>query len=374
MFLLAQRNLFHDRIRLAATLAGVSFAVVLVVVELGLYFGFTRSISNLIDNSGTDLWVTAESVPYLELGAPFRRAKLYQVKSVPGVADVQEFLHRPALWTRPDGQQTIIQVVGFNPGFGMGGPWQLAEGSVRDLKIPDGVIIDRNYESKLGVASIGDVVEIAGHRARVVAFSEGIRSFTTEPYVFASAENAHNFGSIADDRVQFLLVKIEPSADAQAVQQNIVDRVRGVSVYTTSEFSRMTRYHWTFTTGAGIAILLAAALGLVVGFVVVAQTIYATTIDHIKEFGTLKAMGAPNSCVYKVILIQATIAALLGYGAGLLASLLVVHYAQPAGAPILINGGIVFSTFVVTVLMCMGAGLVSINKVTRLDPAIVFKG
>ena len=195
---------------------------------------------------------------------------------------------------RPDSRQSIIQVVGFNPDSGMGGPWRLAEGSVRDLKIPDGVIIDRIYQGKLGVASIGDVVEIAGHRARVVAFSEGIRSFTTEPFVFTSAENAHDFGSIADDRVQFLLVKIAPGVDVKTVRQNIAERVRGVSVYTTSEFGRMTRHYWTFTTGAGIAILLAAVLGLVVGFVVVAQTIYATTVHHIKEFGTLKAMGAPN--------------------------------------------------------------------------------
>lgn len=374
MFLLAQRNLFHDKIRLAATLAGVSFAVVLIVVELGLYFGFTGAVSSLIDNSRADLWVTSEGVNYLELGTPFRRAKLYQVMSVPGVVYVQEFIHGNELWTRPDSRQSIIQVVGFNPDSGMGGPWRLAEGSVRDLKIPDGVIIDRIYQGKLGVASIGDVVEIAGHRARVVAFSEGIRSFTTEPFVFTSAENAHDFGSIADDRVQFLLVKIAPGVDVKTVRQNIAEHVRGVSVYTTSEFGRMTRHYWTFTTGAGIAILLAAVLGLVVGFVVVAQTIYATTVDHIKEFGTLKAMGAPNSCVYKVILIQAGIAAILGYAMGLLASLVVVRYAQPAGAPILINGEIVFSTFVITVLMCVGAGLVSINKVTRLDPAIVFKG
>ena len=122
----------------------------LIVVELGLYFGFTGAVSSLIDNSQADLWVTSEGVNYLELGTPFRRAKLYQVMSVPGVVDVQEFIHGNGLWTRPDSRQSIIQVVGFNPDSGMGGPWRLAEGSVQDLKIPDGVIIDRIYQGKQG--------------------------------------------------------------------------------------------------------------------------------------------------------------------------------------------------------------------------------
>jgi len=106
----------------------------------------------------------------------------------------------------------------------------------------------------------------------------------------------------------------------------------------------------------------------------VAQTIYATTMDHLKEFGTLKAMGAPNSYVYKVILIQAAVGAVIGYTLGMIISGFVIRFAQPAGAPILMNGWMAISTFLLTLLMCAGAAMVSINKVTRLDPAMVFKG
>ena len=133
---LAQRNLFHDKVRLAVTLTGVAFAVVLIVIEMGLYFGFTKTISSLVDHSQADLWVAAESVPYLELGAPFHERKLYQIKGVPGVADVQKFIRRNQVWSRPDGQQWIIQVVGFNPDSGMGGPWNMVEGNVHDLEDP----------------------------------------------------------------------------------------------------------------------------------------------------------------------------------------------------------------------------------------------
>ena len=171
-----------------------------------------------------------------------------------------------------------------------------------------------------------------------------------------------------------MLVKTEPAANLEEVRRNILEHVKNVEVLTTSEFSRRTRIYWTFTTGAGLAILLAAMLGLVVGFVVVAQTIYATTMDHLKEFGTLKAVGAPNSYVYKVILTQAAISAVVGYTFGMILSIVVMHYAGLQGAPVLMNWWLLIATFILTLLMCAGAALISTNKVTRLDPAMVFKG
>jgi len=171
-----------------------------------------------------------------------------------------------------------------------------------------------------------------------------------------------------------VLVKVVPGVSVSQVQQAIPQQVRDVEAFTSTQFSRMTQIYWMFTTGAGVAVLLAAALGLIVGFVVVAQTIYATTMDHLKEFGTLKAMGAPNSYVYKVIITQAGISALLGYGLGMFVSFFVVRASQSGGAAILLPWQMAVGIFFLTVLMCVGAALVSINKVTRLDPAMVFKG
>lgn len=119
--------------------------------------------------------------------------------------------------------------------------------------------------------------------------------------------------------------------------------------------------------------LLAAVLGLVVGIVVVAQTIYATTVDHLREYGTLKAIGAPNAFVYRVILKQALISACIGYVAGMIVSLFVVHGSQKGGASILLPWPLGVGMFGLTLLMCIIAAVVSINKATRLDPAMVFK-
>jgi putative ABC transport system permease protein len=136
----------------------------------------------------------------------------------------------------------------------------------------------------------------------------------------------------------------------------------------------MTRIYWMFTTGAGVAVLIAALLGLVVGVVVVAQTIYATTVDHIREFGTLKAMGAPNRYIYKVIITQAGISAVAGYGMAMVVSLFIVRASQRGGAAILLPWPMAIGIFFLTVLMCVCAAIVSIKKVTHLDPAMVFKG
>ncbi|MBV8052339.1 MAG: ABC transporter permease [Acidobacteriaceae bacterium] len=371
---LAQRNLFHDKVRLVVTLTGIVFSVVLIVVQLGLFIGFTTATSNLIDHSGADLWITSKNVPYVEQGVAFSERKLNQVRAVPGVADAQKIIAHWTQWKRHDGGQESVQVVGINVDDPIERPWNLVEGHVEDLKRPDAVIMDELYKQKLGVARVGEVFEIGGYRARVVGFTRGIRSFTTSPYVFTSFKNAQDFSGLREDQTLFILVKLAPGANRELVRRALLDHVKDVDVLTNAQFGHMTTFYWMFTTGAGVAVLIAAALGLVVGFVVVAQTIYATTMDHIREYGTLKAMGAPNRYVYKVIMKQAAISAVIGYILGMIVSVFVVQGSQKGGAAILMPPPMAIGMFFLTLAMCVGAALVSINKVTRIDPAMVFKG
>jgi len=235
-------------------------------------------------------------------------------------------------------------------------------------------MVDELYKKKLGVTNLGEVFEINGRRARVVGFTRGIRAFTTTPYVFTSFKNAQGFTRIDEDQTFFILVRAVPGTNLEVLQRDLQARVRDIDALTTSRFSSMTRIYWMFTTGAGVAVLIAALLGLVVGVVVVAQTIYATTVDHIREFGTLKAMGAPNRYIYKVIITQAGISAVAGYGLAMLVSIFIVRASQSGGAAILLPWPMAIGIFFLTVLMCVSAALVSINKVTHLDPAMVFKG
>lgn len=371
---LAWRNLVHDKVRLSVTLTGIVFAVVLIVVELGLFVGFTTTTSGLIDESQADLWIASARVGYVEVGVPFSERKVYTVLATPGVAQASKYIARFSQWKRPDGRQESVQVVGFDPDQRLGGPWNLASGTEDALKESDNVIIDELYQEKLGVDHVNQVVEINGRRARVVGFTRGIRSFTTSPYVFTSFKSAQSYTGLASDQTMFLLVNVAHGANVQAVREALAARLPDSDVHTTAEFSSMTRQYWMFTTGAGVAVLLAAVLGLVVGVVVVAQTIYATTMDHLKEYGTLKAMGATNGYLYRVIIQQAVASAVVGYVLAMGVSYFVVKGSQSGGAAIMVPPQMVAGMFVLTVAMCVGAALVSINKVTRLDPAMVFKG
>ena len=371
---LAWRNLVHDRVRLGVTLTGIVFAVVLIVVELGLFVGFTTTTSSLIDRSNADLWITAARVSYVEVGVPFSERKLYTVLATPGVEHATNYVARFTQWKRPDGRQESVQVVGLDPNQTLGAPWNLVSGSTAALKEPDTVIVDELYRDKLGVSRIGQTVEINGHRARVVGFTRGIRSFTTSPYVFTAFRSAQRYANLAPTNAMFILVKVKAGTPVEQVRQALAAQMPGSDIHPTAEFSSMTRRYWMFTTGAGVAVLLAAALGLVVGVVVVAQTIYATTMDHLKEYGTLKAMGATNGYLYRVIIQQAIVSAVIGYALAMFVSYFVVKGSESGGAAIMVPPQMAGGMLVLTVAMCVGAALVSINKVTRLDPAMVFKG
>ena len=376
MTLLARRNLFHDRVRFAVTLTGIVFALVLIIVQFGLFLGFTTTTSNNIDHSNADIWIVFHGVGYFDTGRMFSERKFYEVLSVPGVQQAEKYIQNFAYWKKPDGGVENVQVIGFHPGSGLGEPWNVIEGSALDVKLEDGVIVDELYKEKLGVQKIGDRVEIGDHRARVVGFTRGIRSFTTSPFVYTSFKNSLNYTrpEAHEDQLAYILVKVAPGFTSDEVLKNLRTRLTDVDIYSSQEFSRRTRFYWMFTTGAGLAVLTAALMGLIVGIAVVAQTIYAATMDHIREYGTLKAMGATNGYLYRVLIEQAVWSAVLGYGFAMVAAYFIVEASEKGGALILMPLPMKIGMLFLAVFMCIAAALVSINKVTRLDPAMVFRG
>ena len=371
---IALRNLLHDRVRLAVTLTGVVFAVVLIAVQGGLFVGFTRATSCVIDNTEAEVWVASRGVRNFDVTHPLPDQKFHQVLGIPGVARAERFIVRFANWKKPGGGQESIEIVGFDPASGLGRPWNVVAGSESALRLPDAVAVDELYLAKLGVSGLGDRGEINDRRARVMALTRGIRSFTTSPYVFTSFENGLKYTGLTRGQSTYLLVRPVPGVTPQALRDAIAAGVSGVDVFTRQDFAAKTQYYWMFTTGAGMALLIAASLGLVVGGVVVAQTLYATTVDHLPEFGTLRAMGAPGGYIHRIIVAQAVTAALVGYTCGIGISYFLVGLAERGGASILLPPGMAVGLFFLTVVMCVTAGLVSIRKVTSIDPAMVFRG
>jgi putative ABC transport system permease protein len=368
------KNLVHDRVRLAVTLTGIIFALVLILVQFGLFLGFLETSSNIVARSGADLWIAAPAVPHVNGGAPLMESKRWRALTVQGVARVDRYALFFVNWKLPSGAVESVQVAGFEPQGGMGGPWALTAGSVEDLRGEDTVIVDELYREKLGIRRLGEVFEINGRRARVVGFTKGIRSFTTSPYVFTSFKNSQKFVPLAEDQTIYFLVRLAPDADVQAVKAALQARLTEVEIHTNEEMRRKTQNYWVFQTGAGVTTLMGAILGLLVGVVVVAQTIYAATVDHIREFGTLKAMGARNGHIYRVILTQAGLSGLMGYGVAIVVAMYVARSSETGNAIIALPPEMAIGTLALALGMCAAASVISIRKATRIDPAMVFRG
>ena len=371
--LIAWRNLAHDRIRFLVTLVGIVFSVVLMAVQSGLLVGFVVTIANVVDNTAADIWVVGRGVRSVDLPTAIPERRRYQILSLPGIATVDPLMHVFAILKRPDGGAESVVVVGFDTATGIGGPWDLIEGRAEDLQQPDAVILDRLYRDKLGIERVGQVVEINGRRARVVGFTDGIRTFTQAPHVFADIKTARHLAGFAEDQLNYLLVRAVPGQDHAALRDAIRARVPEIDAHSRAEFARRSVLYWLVTTGAGFSLVISAALGLVVGIVVTAQTLYATTIDHLPEYATMRAMGAPARYLYGIILRQAAIAAGLGYAIGIAIAGLVVASARDSSAAMLMPWPLAAGLGAATVAMCAAAAVISIRKVMAIDPVSVFR-
>ena len=369
---IARKNLFHDRTRFLITVVGVTFSVVLIFSQFGIYLGFMENASIIIDNTRADLWITSKNSSNFDFPVPFSELKLNKVKATPGVAAADKLILGWANMKRRDGGSENIELVGFNPETGVGGPWRLKEGTIADIKAGKAVIVDESAFPKLGYLRVGDHVEINEQRVKVVGISDGVRGFTTAPYVFTSYRSAQEIDPFNRDRTVFIVARVAPGYDPNDVVSRLRE-IRDVDVYTRGSYSLKTRLYWTWETGIGLGFGLTVVMAIVVGVVIVSQTIYSATIEHLREFGTLKAIGATNRDVYGIILKQALINAGLGYLAGLAITLLVVHSSGVTGLVLVVPPALMAGVLALTVAMCVTASMVSVRKALRVDPLVVFR-
>ena len=256
------------------------------------------------------------------------------------------------------------------------GKWFVAdnvvEGNPQALSQRDTVAVDRSYFERLGVTGIGSTAEIRGRRVKVVAITDGIRSFTTTPYIFVDLKNARTYTGTPPDRANNLLVRLNNGADREKVLQALRAQVTGAEVLTTDEFRSRSRSFWLFGTGAGAALFAGALLGVIVGTVIVAQTLYSSTKDHLKEFATLRAMGSSNGYIYNVIIYQALLNAVIGFCIATGIGALVVEMTAKSALPIVITPWLIAALAALTVVMCVASAIGAIVRVVRIDPATVF--
>jgi putative ABC transport system permease protein len=370
---LAWRNLVHDRARFVVTLLGIVFSVVLMAVQGGLLVGFAETAGSLVSHAGADFWVVSRGTSNVDQSVTMPERRRFRLLEIPGVRAVDKLLVRFAEWRRPDGGSESVGIVGFDLDRGIGIPWNVEPGALAALHQPDAVLIDRLYAGKLGVSAPGQSVEIRGLRARVVGFTDGIRAFTQSPYVFTSYDNAVAFSGVAPDRTSYLLVTAKPGADYDAIARRLRQALPMADVHTSSQFALMSARYWLLTTGAGVALVAGALLGLIVGVIIVAQTLYAATVERLSEYATLRAMGASNGYLNAIVIKQAVIAGAFGSCIGLMLDAALVHAAANSNVSLVLPWPLAALIALITLVMCAGASAVAIDKIRRAEPTMVFR-
>ena len=369
---LAYRNLFHDRVSFFVTIIGIVFSVVLVAIQCGIYIGSENKIAAVIDQAPADLWVVPMATKSFDDPSLLSGRERHMILSTPGVETAEDMVVSFARWRKPNGGTTAILLVGTASDSSYPLPWNITEGSRQALERNDSVAIDRSYFPDLGIEAVGDQAEINGVTSEVAAATRRIRSFTTLPYVFTSIENARRLTGANQDQATYERVTLLPGADTQAVRTEIEARLPDAEVLTQEQFRKRSLAYWLFQTGAGAALIAGAVLGLIVGVVIVAQTLYSSTKDHINEFATLRALGAGSGYIVRVILMQAVLSGFIGYAAGISLALGVIKAAQDTKLTVVMTPELAASLFAITIGMCVFAAISAIVKVVRIDPAVVF--
>jgi putative ABC transport system permease protein len=368
---LASRNLFQDRLRFIATLIGIVFAIVLVMVQLGLYLGFGRMVTVMIDHASADLWVVAKETKSFEDPSLIETRIGDRIRRIDGVAEVSPVVVGFTDWRLPDGGMTPALIVGTDLKAGLLKPWNIVQGSAQALSERGTVAVDKAYLQRLGVKGLGATAEIHGQKIRVAAVTNGIRSFTTMPYVFADLDQARTYIGLPAAQTNEFLVRLKPGANLDAVRGDIQSTAADIQVLTPAQFASEAKSFWLFGTGAGAALFGGALLGVIVGTVVVAQTLYASTKDHLYEFATLRAIGCSKRYIFEVIAGQAIINAVIGFFLAAAIGMAIVVLTAETALQVVITPVLSIILFVLTVAMCLGSASAAIIRVVRTDPVVV---
>jgi len=375
MFYVALRMMLYDKVRSLLTLLGVVFAVSLIFAQGGIYLGLMETSSVIIDHTPGDIWVTSKNSKNFDFSQPFPEYLYYHVLSAQGIQWAEKLFIAWALIKQKEGGTEQVEIVGYNPDTGIGGPWEMKVGDVRAVKNGNFAIVDDSAMRRLGDIQVGEYRDVNWRRLQIIGISQGVKSFTTAPIIFTSYKFAQRLvGWIGPDNTVFVVAKVSPGYSVDEIIKNLKKRLKGVDIYSKEAFSRKTRLYWTIETGVGFSFLLTIIISFLIGVLMVGQTIYNSTVEHIKEFGTLKALGASNLDIYRIIFAQAFLNALLGYLISLVITMLSVRIYEATEMVMVVRGWVNLLVLGLTLLMCLSSAFVSIRRIKKIDPAILFRG
>lgn len=384
MNFVALKMLIGDRAKYIGILIGITFASLLITQQSAIFTGImARTFATITDLPTPDVWVMDEKVQYIDDIKPLQDTELYRVRGVEGVEWATP-LYKGLLKARlSNGNFQSCVVIGVDDATLIGAPAQMVDGRVEDLRQNDAVIVDEHSakgklarvlsDGSRAPLRIGDSLEINDHRGVVVGICKVSRTFQSQPVVYTTFSRATSFAPRERKLLSFVLAKAKPGVDPLALCARI-SSATGLRAHTREDFKWITMQYFLKYTGIPINFGMSVLLGFLVGTIIAGQTFFNFTLDNLKHFGALKAMGATNGRLVRMILLQALLVGVLGWGMGVggaatfgrLTSSTELAFRMPWQL-LAISGGVVL-------IICSISALICIWKVARLEPAIVFKG
>ncbi|MFN7571144.1 MAG: ABC transporter permease [Betaproteobacteria bacterium] len=382
MWQIALKMLTGDRLKYFGLIAGIAFAALLIAQQASILAGFIRQTGAFIrDTAQADLWLMDPQVRFSQDPVPMRDTVAQLARGVEGVEWAIPLFQGYTRGKLPDGTRFTLILVGLDDATLMGGPPEMVQGQLRDLRNDRAVLIDAiNSPKKLlmkqgggRALTVGDRFTVNDNEVQIVGSYEGRRSFFWEPVVYTTYSRALSLVPPERNQLSFVLIRLAPGADAAKVRAALEART-GLMTLTNEEFIARTADYISTETGIVINFGMAIALGFLIGTLVAGQTFYNFTLDNLRHYGALKAMGVTNGRLAGMVLLQAMVVAVLGYCIGVGLGAASGKAMEGAGLAFSMPWQIPAITAAAILSVSAIAAMLSLRQVFRLEPAVVFKG
>jgi putative ABC transport system permease protein len=370
----ALQTLVHERQRYFAGVLAVTFSAVLIALQCGLLLGLFKITSIPIDHTRVDkarlVWVGSKAAPSVDLGKPIPESHITRVAGVMGTEMPEVFIANFANFNKPTGGTELCFLLGSRMD-----PDAYADADVLTPELRTAlteeftIVLDESDAKRLAMDSPEGEPKINGKKVKVVGYVKGLKSLAA-PWVFCSTSTAKKLMGpfLPPDHVSYLLVDCGTAEKANEVAKYLQDRYPDMGVATGAQFSFKTREYWLLKTKAGVAIGYAALLGLIVGAVITAQTLYSATMASAKEFAILLALGVPRWRISWMVLTQSFWVGLIGITVAYPIGLGLKLAAAQFNADVDLRWEVLAGTAVVTMVTAVGAGAWAVRSVRKIEP------
>lgn len=381
---IAIKMLVGDRAKYVGIIIGLTFASLLMTQQLAIFCGLiTRTYSTITDLGIPDIWVSDPQTLFIDDTKPMQDTQLLRIRGIEGVEWAMP-LYKGMIRTRlEDGSFQNSMVMGIDDATMIGGPPEMVSGRVEDLRTAEGIIVDefgandrfakKAADGSLVPLKVGDTMEVNDRRAVVVGICRIGKTWASLPVIYTTYSRATTFAPQERRLLTFVLVKAVAGANHAEVCRRIA-AATGLGAYTQEEFKNKTKDFFLYRTGIPINFGIAVALGFLVGTAIAGQTFYNFTVENLRYFGTLKAMGARNKVLVKMIVTQALLVGYVGYGIGVGLAAIIGMLTANSDLAFLMPWQLLVISAAAILFICTLAALFSIRKVMVLEPAIVFRG